>query len=65
MKLLAVIFFCMYSSLAAHAELTLKEIGYLAANAFPVGTPANLRRWGSNTVQMPECVGFHYSYISC
>jgi len=28
-----------------------KEIGYLAANAYPVGTPANLRWWGSNTAQ--------------
>jgi len=28
-----------------------KEIDYLAANAYPVGTPANLRWWGSNTAQ--------------
>jgi len=28
-----------------------KEIGYLAGNAYPVGTPANLRWWGSNTAQ--------------
>jgi endoglucanase len=28
-----------------------KAIGYLAANAYPVGTPANLRWWGSNTAQ--------------
>lgn len=28
-----------------------KEIGYLAANAYPVGTPPNLRRWGSNSAQ--------------
>ena len=28
-----------------------KEIGYLAANAYPVGTPANLRWWGSNAAQ--------------
>ena len=28
-----------------------KEIGYLSANAYPVGTPLNLRWWGSNTAQ--------------
>jgi endoglucanase len=28
-----------------------KEIGYLAGNAYPVGTPANLRWWGSNSAQ--------------
>jgi endoglucanase len=28
-----------------------KEIGYLAGNAYPVGAPANLRWWGSNTAQ--------------
>ncbi len=28
-----------------------KEISYLAANAYPVGTPANLRWWGSNSAQ--------------
>ena len=28
-----------------------KEIGYLAANAYPVGTPPYLRWWGSNTAQ--------------
>ncbi len=28
-----------------------KEIEYLAANAYPVGTPMNLRWWGSNTAQ--------------
>jgi endoglucanase len=28
-----------------------KEIGYLSANAYPVGTPMNLRWWGSNTAQ--------------
>ncbi|MGC8641090.1 MAG: glycoside hydrolase family 9 protein [Isosphaeraceae bacterium] len=28
-----------------------KEIGYLEANAYPVGTPASLRWWGSNTAQ--------------
>jgi hypothetical protein len=28
-----------------------KEIGYLAGNAYPVGIPANLRWWGSNTAQ--------------
>ena len=28
-----------------------KEIGYLHANAYPVGTPANLRWWGSNSAQ--------------
>ncbi|MCY2953832.1 MAG: glycoside hydrolase family 9 protein [Planctomycetota bacterium] len=28
-----------------------KEIGYLNANAYPVGTPLNLRWWGSNTAQ--------------
>lgn len=28
-----------------------KEIDYLAANAYPVGTPANLRWWGSNSAQ--------------
>jgi endoglucanase len=28
-----------------------KEINYLAGNAYPVGTPANLRWWGSNTAQ--------------
>ncbi len=28
-----------------------KEIGYLSANAYPVGTPASLRWWGSNTAQ--------------
>jgi endoglucanase len=28
-----------------------KEIDYLAGNAYPVGTPPNLRWWGSNTAQ--------------
>jgi endoglucanase len=28
-----------------------KEIGYLEANAYPVGTPMNLRWWGSNVAQ--------------
>ena len=28
-----------------------KEIGYLNANAYPVGTPPGLRWWGSNTAQ--------------
>jgi endoglucanase len=28
-----------------------KEIDFLAGNAYPVGTPANLRWWGSNTAQ--------------
>jgi endoglucanase len=28
-----------------------KEIGYLGAHAYPVGTPMNLRWWGSNTAQ--------------
>lgn len=28
-----------------------KELDYLAANAYPVGTPANLRWWGSNAAQ--------------
>lgn len=28
-----------------------KELGFLAANAYPVGTPANLRWWGSNVAQ--------------
>ncbi len=28
-----------------------KEIGYLNANAYPVGTPMNLRWWGSNAAQ--------------
>ncbi len=28
-----------------------REIGYLGANAYPVGTPRNLRWWGSNTAQ--------------
>jgi endoglucanase len=28
-----------------------KEIAYLAGNAYPVGTPANLRWWGSNSAQ--------------
>jgi endoglucanase len=28
-----------------------KEIGYLEANAYPVGTPMNLRWWGSNAAQ--------------
>ena len=28
-----------------------KEIEYLNANAYPVGTPMNLRWWGSNTAQ--------------
>jgi endoglucanase len=28
-----------------------KEINYLAGNAYPVGTPPNLRWWGSNTAQ--------------
>jgi endoglucanase len=28
-----------------------KEIEYLSANAYPVGTPLNLRWWGSNTAQ--------------
>jgi endoglucanase len=28
-----------------------KEIEYLNANAYPVGTPLNLRWWGSNTAQ--------------
>ena len=28
-----------------------KEMDYLAGNAYPVGTPANLRWWGSNTAQ--------------
>ena len=28
-----------------------KEIGYLSANAYPVGTPMSLRWWGSNTAQ--------------
>jgi len=28
-----------------------KEIGYLAGNAYPGRTPANLRWWGSNTAQ--------------
>jgi len=28
-----------------------REIGYLNGNAYPVGTPANLRWWGSNTAQ--------------
>jgi len=28
-----------------------KEIDFLAAHAYPVGTPANLRWWGSNTAQ--------------
>ena len=28
-----------------------KELGYLAGNAYPVGTPPNLRWWGSNTAQ--------------
>ena len=28
-----------------------KEIGYLAGNAYPVGTPMNLRWWGSNSAQ--------------
>jgi len=28
-----------------------KEIEYLAGNAYPVGTPPNLRWWGSNTAQ--------------
>jgi endoglucanase len=27
------------------------ELGFLAANAYPVGTPPNLRWWGSNTAQ--------------
>jgi endoglucanase len=28
-----------------------KEIGFLEANAYPVGTPMNLRWWGSNVAQ--------------
>jgi len=36
---------------AALKDAADKEIGYLAANAYPVGTPANLRWWGSNTAQ--------------
>ena len=28
-----------------------KELGFVAANAYPVGTPANLRWWGSNVAQ--------------
>jgi endoglucanase len=28
-----------------------KEIGYLEANAYPIGTPSNLSWWGSNTGQ--------------
>ena len=28
-----------------------RELEYLAQNAYPVGTPANLRWWGSNTAQ--------------
>jgi endoglucanase len=28
-----------------------REISYLNGNAYPVGTPANLRWWGSNTAQ--------------
>jgi len=28
-----------------------REIGYLNANAYPVGTPADLRWWGSNVAQ--------------
>jgi endoglucanase len=28
-----------------------KEIGYLSANAYPVGTPLNLRWWGNNVAQ--------------
>ncbi|MFI5380229.1 MAG: glycoside hydrolase family 9 protein [Tepidisphaerales bacterium] len=28
-----------------------REIGYLKANAYPVGTPPNLRWWGSNAAQ--------------
>jgi endoglucanase len=28
-----------------------REIEYLSANAYPVGTPANLRWWGSNAAQ--------------
>jgi endoglucanase len=28
-----------------------KELGYLAANAYPVGTPPHLRWWGSNVAQ--------------
>ena len=28
-----------------------REIGYLKGNAYPVGTPMNLRWWGSNTAQ--------------
>jgi endoglucanase len=28
-----------------------KEIGFLAGNAYPVGTPMNLRWWGSNAAQ--------------
>ncbi len=28
-----------------------KELGYLAENAYPVGTPATLRWWGSNVAQ--------------
>jgi len=28
-----------------------KEIGYLAGNAYPVGAPASVRWWGSNTAQ--------------
>jgi endoglucanase len=36
---------------AALAAAANKEIDYLAANAYPVGTPANLRWWGSNAAQ--------------
>ncbi len=36
---------------AAIAAAADKEIGYLNANAYPVGTPADLRWWGSNAAQ--------------
>jgi endoglucanase len=36
---------------AAIAAAADKEIGYLNANAYPVGTPADLRWWGSNVAQ--------------
>ena len=36
---------------AAIKEAADKEIEYLHANAYPVGTPLNLRWWGSNSAQ--------------
>jgi endoglucanase len=36
---------------AAIKDAADKEMGYLSGNAYPVGTPSNLRWWGSNSAQ--------------